>query len=127
MSSFRRPLQVQMADVYQIVRGKKQIIAEGSIITILASVQPPQVYVYDQVKAFLGGARIDRVILVTTGPDVILPVHDQHTGESPCFFLWQGRRYANWLPREGLAGVIPHRQYWAIQELEKEEIEEEAP
>lgn len=118
MSSFRKPLKVQMPDVTEEVKGQIKKVAEGSIKTIQASVQPPTMFKYDEVKADLGGARIDRVILVTTSPGQNLPITDQHTGASACFFLWQGRRYKNTLVREGLAGVIPHMQYWAVQELE---------
>ena len=121
MSSFRRPLQVEMPPLYALVKGQKVILSPGSVKTIMASVQPPSLTSYAQVKADLGGTRIDRVILVTTDPGQDLPVHDQHTQTEPCFFLWQGRRYRNWLPREGLAGVIPHMQYWAVQEQEGEE------
>lgn len=122
MSSFRRLLDVRMPDVYDIVKGKKVVVAKGTVKTILASVQPPRVYDYDVVKSQLGGARIERVILVTTGPGQDLPVHDDHAQTEPCYFLWQGREYKNWMPREGLAGVIPHTQYWAVQTgLEGEE------
>ena len=121
MSSFRKPLRVQMPDTAEIVKGQKNVTAKGSIKTIQASVQPPSAFLYEQVKADLGGARISRVILVTTNPGQDLPVTDQTKGTRPCFFLWQGRRYKNMFPREGLAGVIPHMQYWAVQELEGEE------
>ena len=120
MSSFRKPLKVQMPDQFEEVKGQLKKISEGSTKTIQASVQPPTAFMYDQVKVLLGGARIDRVILVTTVPGQNLPIVDQHKGTSPCFFLWQGRRYKNTLVREGLAGVIPHVQYWAVQELEGE-------
>lgn len=119
MSSFRRPLNVQMPDTYELVKGQKVKLADGAIITIQASVQPPTIYTYDEVKAHIGGARIDRVILVTTGPENDLPTYDPELQSMPCFFLWQGRRYKNVLSREGLGGVIPHRQYWAVQELEQ--------
>lgn len=121
MSSFRRPLQVQMPDVLEEVKGQLKKVAEGKKKWIKASVQQPQLYMYDTVKVDLGGARIDRVILVTTSPGQDLPVTDQHTGSKACFFLWQGRRYKNTMVREGLAGVIPHMQYWAVQEQEGEE------
>ena len=120
MSSFRRPLQVQMPDVYELVKGQKVKTADGVIKTIQASVQPPRMYDFDQVSVQLGGARIERVILVTTVPGQDLPYFDQYAQKSPCFFLWQGRRYRNMFPREGLAGVIPHMQYWAVQEMEGE-------
>jgi hypothetical protein len=119
MSSFRKPLKVQMPDIKELVKGKAVIVPSSEIRIIMASVQPPQMYVYDSVKAELGGARIDRVILVTTGAEVVLPTADPHTGEEPCFFLWQGRRYRNMMQREGLAGVIPHRQYWGVQVQER--------
>jgi hypothetical protein len=116
--SFRRPLKVQLPDKKVIEKGQVKEHIKGAVCTIMASVQPPQVYLYDTVKDQLGGARIDRVILVTTGPNEILPVADQRTGAEPCFFLWQCRRYRNMMMREGLAGVIPHRQYWGVQEQE---------
>lgn len=119
MSSFRRPLQVQMPDVYELVKGQKVLLAAGELKTIMASVQPPRVYDFDQVKADLGGARIDRVIMVTTSPGQDLPVYDPELQTTPCYFLWQGFRYKNTFPREGLAGVIPHMQYWAVRELEE--------
>lgn len=119
MSSFRRPLSVQMPDVYELVKGQKVVTAPGATITIMASVQPPRLYDFDQVKADLGGARIDRVIMVTTSPEPRLPVADPEAGTEPCFFVWQGRRYRCAAEREGLAGVIPHMQYYGVQELEE--------
>lgn len=121
MSSFRKLLQVQMPDVYEVVYGQTKKVSDGEIINIMASVQPPQLYVYDQVKQSLGGARIDRVILVTTGPSVDLPTYDQHEQTLPAFFLWRGRRYMAYMKREGLAGVIPHMQYYAVQEQENKD------
>jgi hypothetical protein len=118
MSSFRRPLKVQMPDRKGLVKGQTVIGEHGDVITIRASVQPPSAFMYDSVKVGLGDARIDRVILVTTGAETRLPVADPHTGAEPCFFLWQNRRYRNMMVREGLAGVIPHMQYWAVQEQE---------
>ena len=121
MSSFRKPLKVQMPDVYEVVFGQTKKVSEGAIATIMASVQPPNLYVYDEVKQALGGARIDRVILVTTGPNVDLPTYDQHEQTQPAYFLWRDRRYMAYMKRECLAGVIPHMQYYAVQEQENKD------
>lgn len=119
MSSFRKPLKVQDPDVFQIVKGQKVKIRDGALRTIMASVQPISLSSYDAVKTQLDGARIERVILVTTSANIKVSIADEHTGTQAGFFLWQSRRYRNMMVREGFAGVIPHIQYYAVQEQDK--------
>ena len=112
MSGFRKQQTIIPRAPGQYVKGEWVDGADGTPITIRASVQPASSGDYDQMQAEQPGRRVERMVRIYTDARLAVAGEGSTNGD---FLSWMGERYLVVAVSPWQSGVISHYRYLAAK------------